>query len=78
MYLSETVLIDAEAARSLAQWKALFADEVCKHAKRLAAESGQPRSVTLSHYRQGAKIALESLSAAIELGDDRDVAQKAG
>jgi hypothetical protein len=60
------VRIDVEAAEALAQWKAQFATEVCERAKRLAAESGHPDSVTLSHYRMAAKIALQSLSGAIQ------------
>jgi hypothetical protein len=64
--------IDAEAARALAEWKSLFATEVCERAKRLAAQSGHPDSVTLSHFRMAAKVALQVLSGAIhgEQGSD--------
>jgi len=57
--------IDLEAARALVDWKSRFADEVAVQARRLAAESGQPEYVTLSHYRQAAQLAIHSLSAAI-------------
>jgi hypothetical protein len=55
-----------EAAKALAEWKSLFAAEVCERAKRLAAQSGHPDSVTLSHYRMAAKMALQVLSGAIQ------------
>jgi len=57
--------VDIEAAKALIHWKSLFADEVAAHARRLAAESGQPQHVALSHYRQAAQIAARSLSAVI-------------
>jgi hypothetical protein len=59
------VRIDVEAAKALIFWKSMFADEVAAQARRLAAESSQPKHVTLSHYRQAAQIAVHSLSAAI-------------
>ena len=75
MNASKQVRIDVEAAKALAGWKSLFADEVCERAKRLAAESGQPDSVTLSHYRQAAAMALQSLADAI-LGEQGSNGQK--
>jgi len=70
--------IDVEAAKALIHWKSLFADEVADSASRLAADSGQPQQVTLSHYRQAAQIAIRSLSAAIldqeVSGDDQKAA----
>jgi hypothetical protein len=72
------VHIDIEAAKALVYWKSLFADEVAARARRLAAESGQPERVTLSHYRQAAQLAVRSLPAAIRdgepLSDDNKVA----
>ncbi|MGO8745157.1 MAG: hypothetical protein ACLQNE_04130 [Thermoguttaceae bacterium] len=65
MSASQQVRIDVEAAKALAEWKSLFGAEVCDRAKRLAAESGHPDSVTLLHYRLAAKIALQALSGAI-------------
>jgi len=65
MNASKQVRIDVEAAKALAKWKSLFAAEVCERAKRLAAQSGHPDSVTLSDYRGAAKLALQSLSVAI-------------
>lgn len=62
---SEEVRIELEAAKALTQWKAQFAREVGALAKRLAAQSGQPNMITLSQYRQAARIALQSLSEAI-------------
>jgi hypothetical protein len=65
--MSETagIRIDVKAAKALVDWKSRFADEVATRARRLAAESGQPNEVTLSHYRQAAQFAVRSLSAAI-------------
>ncbi len=59
------IRIDIEAAKAPIYWKSLFADEVAARARRLAAESGQPERVTLSHYRQAAQIAIRSLPAVI-------------
>jgi hypothetical protein len=72
MSQSETIQIEVEAAKALAQWKATFSDEVYRHAKRLASASSRPNLITASHYRQAALSALQSLSAAIadEVGDD--------
>ena len=69
--MSETidVRIDVKAAKALVHWKSLFAHEVAAGAVRLAAKSGNPANVTLSHYRQAAARAVCSLSAAI-LGDE--------
>lgn len=59
------IQIEIEAAKALVYWKSFFAEEVVSQARRLAAESGQPCLVTLSHYRQAAGIAVRSLPAAI-------------
>lgn len=64
--------IDVEAAKALIHWKSLFADEVVAQARRLAAESNRPEHVTLSHYRQAAQIAVQSLAAAIREGGPSD------
>lgn len=77
MVANEQVRIDVEAAQALAQWKFRFADEVCQQAKRLAAQSNQPSAVTLSHYRQAAKLAIQSLADAIHNEDSRDAQPEA-
>ncbi len=77
MSASKQVRIDVEAAKALAGWKSLFAEEVCEVAKRLAAQSGHPNSVTMSHYRQAALIALQTLSDAILAEEERDEQQEA-
>ena len=69
---SEPVRISIEAANTLIQWQSLFAAEVCERAKRLAAQYSQPHSVTLSHYRQAAEFALQSLSDTIHNEDGPD------
>jgi hypothetical protein len=72
------IRIDIDAAKALVYWKSLFAAEVVARAKRLAAESGQPEHVTLSHYRQAVQLALRSLPTLIRDGepssDDHKVA----
>jgi len=73
----EEVRIDVEAAKALAKWKSRFAAEVCERAKRLAAQSSHPNSVTLSHYRQAALTALQSLSDAIVAEEGPDGQQAA-
>ena len=77
MNAGKQVRIDADAARALIGWKSMFADEVCAGAKRLAAQSADPNSVTLSHYRQAARIALQSLSDAILVEEGSDGRQEA-
>jgi len=69
MNANEPVRITIDAATALTEWKFRFADEVRVRAKQLAAESNTPGCITLSHYRQAAKIALESLSRMIH-GED--------
>jgi hypothetical protein len=72
------VRVDVEAAKALVYWKSMFAEEVAKRARRLAAESSEPDRVTLTHYRQAAQVAVRSLPAAIlnvgPCGDDNKVA----
>lgn len=72
------VRVDLEAARALVRWKSCFAHKVAKHARQIAAESGQPARVTLAHFRQAAQVAIRSLSAAIVDGgptsDDQQAA----
>jgi hypothetical protein len=70
-------MIDVEAAKPLVEWKSLFATEVCQRAKRLAAQSGQPNSITLSHDRMAAKMALQVLSDAIHGEQQSDGEQEA-
>ena len=65
MNSSKQVRIEVEAAQALAEWKSLFGAEVCARAKQLAAQSGHPDAVTLSHYRTAAAMALQTLAGAI-------------
>jgi hypothetical protein len=77
--MSEQMLvqIEVEAAKALVQWKAQFAEEVCERAKQLASQSSEPSVVTLRHYKQAARIALQALSAAIDDGAAPDAEQRA-
>ncbi|MAP10378.1 MAG: hypothetical protein CMM00_16965 [Rhodopirellula sp.] len=59
------VSIETQAAKALAQWKTIFADEVTEQAKQIAAKSDSTNCVTLSHYQQAAPIAMQSLMLAI-------------
>ena len=67
MDANQQVRIEIEAAKALAAWKFQFAEEVDRQAERLAAESGQPQLVTVTHYRQAAVLAVQSLASAIHL-----------
>lgn len=58
--------IEIEAARALADWKALFAEQVAVKAKELAEESGSAGVVTLDHYRQAANTAVQVLATAVQ------------
>lgn len=69
--------IQAEAARGLAEWRALFADEVAARAKELAKKSDPPGVVTLAHYRRAASFAVQVLATAIEDSDGNDGCQEA-
>ena len=72
---SSSYRIETDAARALAEWKALFADQVAVTAKELAALSGSSGIVTLEHYRQAASSAVQVLATAIR--DTNDGRQKA-
>jgi len=52
-------------------------EEVCERAKQLASQSSEPSVVTLRHYKQAARIALQALSAAIDDGAAPDAEQRA-
>jgi hypothetical protein len=65
MNASKQVRIEVEAAQALAEWKSLFGAEVCERAKQVAAQSGRPHAVALSHYRMAATMALQTLAGAI-------------
>ncbi len=69
--------IEAEAARALAEWKAIFAEHVSAKAKELADESGTAGVVTLGHYRQAASIAAGMLVTTIQDTDSIDGNQEA-
>lgn len=69
--------IEATAAQALAEWKALFADQVAENAKKLAALTGTPNTITLRHYQQAASDALQVLATAVEDTDSNDGRQKA-
>ena len=65
-----TLRIETAAARALADWKALFADEVAETAKELAARDHNTQGlVKLEHYRQAAVAALQVLANAVK-GDE--------
>lgn len=69
--------IEAEAARALAEWKALFAEEVATKAKELAKKSDASGVVTLDHYRAAASLAVQVLTTAIQDTDCNDGRQEA-
>ncbi len=69
--------IETEAAQALAQWKALFAEQVAVKAKELAEKSGSTGVITLGHYRQAASIAVQMLATTVQDTDSSDGRQEA-
>ena len=69
--------IEAEAARALAQWKALFAEQVALKAKELAMQSDSTGIITLDHYRRAASIAVQLLATSLQDADSNDGHQEA-
>lgn len=62
----ETLSIQLDAVKALAEWKAYFADQVASQARELAKQSSSPGLVTLEHYRQAAKSAALLLLSHID------------
>lgn len=62
---TQSFRIQAEAAESLAGWKAFFAEQVVKQAKELAKNGNSPGLITLDHYRQAATLAVQALAIAV-------------
>lgn len=77
MRQGESFQVDAEAARALADWKALFAGLVSEQAKQLSKHSIPANIITLAHYREAASLAVQSLTVAIQNSDHRDARQEA-
>jgi hypothetical protein len=57
--------IQVEAARTLAEWKASFAEQVAVQAKELAKKSGSTL-ITVEHYRQAAKSAVQMFATLVQ------------
>jgi hypothetical protein len=74
---SGTFRIQAEAARALAEWKALFAEQVALQARELAKGSSPPGLITVDHYRQAAKSAVQTLATQLQDADSSDGHQEA-
>lgn len=59
--------IETKAAQALAEWKALFAEQVSGKAKELAEKDSTAAGViTLAHYHQAANIAVQMLATALQ------------
>lgn len=69
--------IETEAAQALAEWKALFAEQVAVKAKELAAKDDATGVITLGHYRQAANFAVQMLATAVQDTDSSDGRQEA-
>lgn len=74
---SNSSRIETRAVQALAQWKALFAEQVAVKAKELSEKSGSAGIITLSHYRQAASIAVQMLATAVQDTDSSDGRQEA-
>lgn len=77
MLKSQTFRIQAEAVEALAEWKALFAEQVSLQAKELAKNTNSKGLITLDHYRQAATLAMQALATALHDTDSSDERQKA-
>jgi hypothetical protein len=77
MVQSQAFRIQAEAAKALAEWKALFAEQVAVQAKELAKDSNPPGLITLGHYRQAATLAVQALATAVQDTGSSDDRQEA-
>jgi hypothetical protein len=77
METSNSCRIEAQAVHALAEWKALFAEQVAVKAKELSQKSGSASVVTLGHYRQAATIAVQMLATAVQGTDSSDGRQEA-
>ena len=73
---SNSYRIETRAAKALAEWKALFAEQVAVHAKELSEKSGSTGIITLDHYRQAASIVVQTLAMAVQGTDPRDDRQE--
>lgn len=69
--------IQTAAAIALANWKAEFAHNVAIKAKEIAARSGRPSLITVHHYRQAAREAVQMLARTIESSNLSDGHQEA-
>lgn len=74
---SKTYWIDPCAAQALAEWKALFAEQVVMHAKELAKKEKSPGAITLDHYRKSVSTAAQFLVNAVKDSDSSDGRQEA-
>ena len=72
-----TFRIQAEAARALAEWKAIFAEQVVTKARELAKDSNRPGLITIDHYRQAAMSAVRTLETLVQDTDSSDGRQEA-
>jgi hypothetical protein len=77
MSQSGTFRIQSQAAKALAEWKAVFAEQVTIEAKELAKDSNPPGLITLDHYRKAAKAATRKLEILLQDIDSNDGRQKA-
>lgn len=69
--------IETQAVQALAEWKALFADQVVEKAKELSEKTGADGVISLKHYRQAALFAVEVLASAVQGTGSSDGHQEA-
>ena len=72
-----TFRIQTEAAKASAEWKAFFAEQVAVQARELAKDSSPPGLITVDHYRQAAKSAVQMLATLVQDTDSSDGRQEA-
>lgn len=76
MEQDDSYRVEAEAVKALAEWKALFAEQVAVTAKELAAKEATT-IIRVDHYRQAATAAAQALANAVQDIGSSDARRKA-
>ncbi|MBL8871126.1 MAG: hypothetical protein JNK90_15120 [Planctomycetaceae bacterium] len=63
---ASSIRIETRAVQELAEWKALFAEQVAAKARELFELSDSAECITIGHYREAALFAVQVLANAIQ------------
>lgn len=69
--------IETRAVQELAEWKALFAEQVAAKARELSEQNGSSECITIGHYREAALFAVQVLANAIQNAGESDEQKEA-